>query len=92
MRMECVPVPSGLNIPAWCNLLADIWKAAPHLPIPVMHTAPQLPIPVMAIDIHIESFVWKEVGLVTLLGPFDHLLFHLWIPFSPMMTCLKQNS
>ena len=98
-----VPVPSGLNIPAWREKLHGYHDSllVEYLEFgwPADYTADFPPTPAQgnhkedpAFHRHIQEYVRREVALGALLGPFTNLPFQPWTQLSPIMTRPKKNS
>ena len=98
-----IPVPSGLNIPAWRSLLVGYHdrKALDYLEYgwPADFTAPKAPTPTSKnhaeapeYKVSIVNYVATELTHGALLGPFDEPPFTPWSQISPMMTRPKKNS
>ncbi len=98
-----ISIPSGLNIPAWKEELADYydaqiidflqygWPMSYELPWPptasVKHHQTALSFP----D-HIDKYIAKEQQAGALCGPFEVKPFGPWFTTSPMLTRPKKSS
>ena len=90
-----IPVPPGLIIPAWRNLLTDFpdMILVDHLEFgwSLDYTAMRTPVPMLDnhtpaadSDIHIHTFIVKETTFGAILGPFSVPPFVLWFQLSPL--------
>ena len=97
-----LPIPSGLNIPAWTELLIDYHDDQQvdflNFGWPVDYTKPTPPTPTYTnherdpvMLRYIEKFIQKEVEFGAILGPFSQVPFAPWTHISPIMTKPKRD-
>lgn len=98
-----IPIPSGLNIPAWRTVLSEYPdnKICEYLEYgwPINYTATFLPQPTptnhqsaLEFPDHVQEFLDTECRLGAMLGPFDSPPYTPWFQISPMMTRPKKDS
>ena len=98
-----IPINSKFNLPMWRHELATY--SDPDIPIfleygwPSSYTRPEFPHPspsnhpdAITNIAHVDTFVEKEVGMGTLMGPFDCDPMTPYCKTSPIMTREKKNS
>ena len=98
-----IPLPSGLNIPTWYNLLTDYHDNQLvnflNYGWPVDYTYNRTPTPTFNnhkepedFSTHINKYITTELKHKALLGPFKNKPFEPWCQFSPIMTRKKKHS
>ncbi len=100
---ERIRIPSGLNLEAWKEELADFhdvqlwdflafgWPMSYQLPWPPRSAENNHPSAVHY-PTHIESYIKKEVEAGAIIGPFKTPPFSPWSSVSPMLTRQKKGS